>query len=64
MAARLAAFGPGEGLIVLDEVNCNGTETSLFDCRARELGEHNCRSSEDASVYCPCEHYGLYTVAM
>ena len=60
MAARLAEFGPGSGLIFLDEVKCEGTETTLLGCEAQEIGDHNCRSLEDASVFCPCE-YTRYT---
>ena len=50
-----ASFGVGEGLIVLDDVNCVGNESTLLGCRASELGAHNCLPSEDAGVYCPCE---------
>ena len=50
-----AVFGAGAGFIVLDEVDCTGNEKTLLGCRASELGTHNCRSSEDAGVYCPCE---------
>ena len=55
VAARRAKFGPGNGFIILDEVNCNGSESSLLQCRAAEIGVHNCVSLEDSSVYCPCE---------
>ncbi len=54
-AAFGANFGEGSGLIFLDNVDCVGTEETLLDCRAAEIGNHNCRSSEDAGVFCPCE---------
>lgn len=54
-AVRNAAFGRGEGLILLDDVACEGTEATLLECPAREAGEHNCRPSEDAGVVCPGE---------
>ena len=50
-----AYFGEGSGLIVLDQVECLGNETSLLSCRAQAFGNHNCRSQEDSSVYCPCK---------
>ena len=54
VAVSSARFGPGNGFIVLDDVQCNGSESSLLECRAQGLGEHNCFSFEDAGVYCPC----------
>ena len=38
--------------IWLDNVQCTGTETSLFRCRANAIGSHNCVHSEDAGVRC------------
>ena len=53
--ATNAVFGPGSGLIFLDNVNCSGTEPSLLECRSQDPGVHNCARSEDAGVYCPGE---------
>lgn len=50
-----AAFGQGTGQIVLDDLRCVGTETSLFNCPARPVGSHNCAHSEDAGVVCVCK---------
>ena len=47
-----AYFGQGVGPIVLDDVNCNGVETALLDCRHPWLFVHNCDHSEDVSVRC------------
>ena len=52
-----AKFGPGNGLILLDEVRCDGNEMTLLGCRAEETGVHNCLPREDAGVYCPCEFF-------
>ena len=47
-----AVFGEGEGDILLDNVVCQGDESSLLECRSNRIGEHNCDHSEDAGVRC------------
>ncbi|XP_038601993.1 macrophage receptor MARCO [Tachyglossus aculeatus] len=42
----------GTGSIWLDNVQCKGTELTIFDCPKRPWGEHNCNHDEDASVIC------------
>ena len=63
-AASNAAFGPGSGLIFLDNVECEGTEDSLLDCRGQDAGNHNCGRFEDAGVYCPGRSSSLQSVCV
>ena len=51
VAFHSAAFGEGTGAIVLDNVNCRGTETSLISCSmltAIDVDSH----LEDAGIRC------------
>uniref|UniRef100_A0A3Q0RZU5 SRCR domain-containing protein n=1 Tax=Amphilophus citrinellus TaxID=61819 RepID=A0A3Q0RZU5_AMPCI len=47
-----AYFGPGTGTILLDNLKCRGTETSLQSCSHISWDVHNCNHSEDAGVTC------------
>ena len=52
-SARVSAyFGEGSGLILLDNINCNGGESNIFACSHRNFGEHDCKHHEDAGVIC------------
>ena len=45
-------YGPGEGVIWMDNVQCVGTETDLDDCEHNGWALHNCIHSEDVSISC------------
>ena len=47
-----AHFGSGNGQIWLDNVNCQGHESSIVNCQHNGWGSHNCGHYEDASVIC------------
>ena len=47
-------FGEGTGPILLDNLQCTGTETRLIDCPHNGVGMHNCFPGEDAGVVCTC----------
>ena len=50
--SRRAHYGQGTGLILLDDVFCEGSESSLFSCNHTGVGNHNCDHSQDAVVRC------------
>jgi len=60
MAQCCATYGSGTGQIVLDDLNCLGTESSLFDCSHGPIGIHNCAHSEDVGVTCTCKQRGFF----
>ena len=48
-----AGFGPGTGLIFLDNILCTGSESSLFQCG--HLGfnvTRSCNHTKDAAIRC------------
>lgn len=47
-----AKYGAGQGTILLDNLNCTGTESSLAQCSHSGYYNHNCQHNEDVGVVC------------
>ncbi|EDO32523.1 predicted protein, partial [Nematostella vectensis] len=49
-----AAYGAGNGKIVMDDLQCKNTEKSLFECKQHPagVGHSNCGHAEDVGVRC------------
>ena len=47
-------YGPGNesSPILLENVQCDGTESSLAECPHDGWGKHNCAHNEDVSISC------------
>ena len=45
-------YGGGEGIIWLNNVDCDGDEDNLDACGHDDWGQHNCNHREDAGVSC------------
>ena len=53
IAARDEAYyGQGSGRIWLDNLNCNGNESTIGECSHAGWGMHDCEHDEDAGVEC------------
>ncbi|NXR50771.1 LOXL3 oxidase, partial [Hippolais icterina] len=53
-----ARMGQGTGPIHLNEVQCRGTEKSLWNCPFRNITQEDCKHSEDAAVRCNVPYMG------
>ncbi len=46
-------YGHTIGPIVWDDVQCDGTESNLTECRRSEVRVHNCELNQGVAVSCP-----------
>ncbi|NXS29046.1 LOX3B oxidase, partial [Pomatostomus ruficeps] len=53
-----ARMGQGTGPIHLNEVQCRGTEKSLWNCPFRNITQEDCKHTEDAAVRCNIPYMG------
>ena len=51
MSGRDSVYGHGNGTILLDDLECLGSESNLFEC-GQKSGSHDCTHQEDAAVVC------------
>ena len=54
-ALRLTGLVYSGGSIILDEVNCTGEESQLFECGHNGIRNHDCSHYQDAGVRCTGE---------
>ena len=53
IAVNQAGFGQGTGPVLLSNVRCTGTESSLLSCSHDETYLYRCLHDNDAGVVCP-----------
>ncbi|XP_025101970.1 deleted in malignant brain tumors 1 protein-like isoform X2 [Pomacea canaliculata] len=51
-AVGSSIYGEGEGRLFLDDIECNGTESSLSECEYLGFISHLCSHSNDVGVIC------------
>ena len=51
-AMKLYGTAPSGDNFVLDELDCNGNETSVFDCKHNGEWNENCEATDIAGVQC------------
>ena len=47
-----ATVPDGTGSILIDDMSCTAFAQSVYDCRIRPIGQHNCTHPEDVGVTC------------
>ena len=63
LALTKAQYGEGYGPVYLDELNCNGTESSIMQCGHSGVANANCHHAEDASVICKGKHMSSWYIS-
>lgn len=49
-------YGSGRGQILLDELKCTGSESSILECKFDPWTKHDCSNNEWAGVVCKEEN--------
>ncbi|NXQ93638.1 LOX3B oxidase, partial [Sagittarius serpentarius] len=57
-----ARMGQGTGPIHVNEVQCLGTEKSLWSCPFKNITQEDCKHTEDAAVRCNIPYMGYETL--
>ncbi|XP_069120540.1 neurotrypsin-like [Argopecten irradians] len=52
---KMKNFGPGSGIIWMDDLACSGVESALSNCKFNGWGNDNCQHSEDVGIVCEGE---------
>lgn len=45
-------YGPGQGPVHLDDVECHGTETNITTCQKGDWGVNDCAHDSDVGMSC------------
>ena len=59
-AINTTSRGQGSGMILMDNVACEGTESSIFNCSHNGMGNLNCQHGQGAGVTCGTAPAGRY----
>ncbi|NWS42408.1 LOX3B oxidase, partial [Probosciger aterrimus] len=57
-----ARMGQGTGPIHMNEVQCLGTEKSLWSCPFKNITQEDCKHTEDVAVHCNVPYMGYETL--
>lgn len=63
IATVTSNFGPGDGIIWMENVRCSGNESKLSDCPFNGWGVSSCNHSQDVGVTCNCKHLIIHSDA-
>ena len=55
--ARTGSYREYDKAFHIIDLNCNGNESSVFNCSYNNIQFHNCYDYEDAYVQCPGIQY-------
>ncbi|KAK7488811.1 hypothetical protein BaRGS_00019946, partial [Batillaria attramentaria] len=47
-----AFYGQGDGIVLMSDLNCQGSEVTVQDCQRKQHSEHACTHEQDVGVIC------------